>query len=137
LLVLDTSAAAPFLLVDEAKHRLPAVTEAIGDGTCRAPALWTWEVANLLWKAMRSKRMLASELAIALQGVQDLGIAIDNESASQALGRTLVLANQHGLTAYDAAYLELALRLGAKLATYDKSLREAAIAENITLYPEP
>ena len=43
------------------------------------------------------------------------------------------LARSHRLTAYDAAYLELALRKGAPLATLDRRLAEAARAEGVSV----
>lgn len=137
MLVLDTSAAAPFILVDEAQHRLPAVVAAIGDGACTAPALWKWEIANLLWKGLRLRRVLESELPTILNGIEEFGIKFDHESIDQALSRTLSLASRYGLTAYDASYLELALRLDAELASYDADLRAAAIAEGVLVHPAP
>jgi predicted nucleic acid-binding protein len=46
---------------------------------------------------------------------------------------TQSLCRKHGLTAYDAAYLEIALRGGLGLATLDDDLRRAALAENVSL----
>lgn len=137
MLVLDTSATAPFLLADERQDRLPEVVVAVGEGNCIAPAIWSWEVANLLWKVLRSRRVKESELTLVLRDIEDLGISIDTDSVAQALGSTLLLAKYHDLTAYDAAYLELALRMNADLATFDADLRKAAIAEGIRIYPAP
>ena len=53
-------------------------------------------------------------------------IQVDTATDAFALGATLVLGRQEGLAAYDAAYLELALRLGLPLATLDTRLAEAA-----------
>jgi len=65
-----------------------------------------------------------SELAIAL--LQSLLIRVDEATDSNALSSTLVLGRQEGIAAYDAAYLELALRLALPLATLDTRLAEAA-----------
>jgi predicted nucleic acid-binding protein len=62
-----------------------------------------------------------------------LPIQVDAESAAQALQRSVVLAERHGLTVYDAAYLELALRMSLPLASFDHDLRKAAQVEGILL----
>lgn len=76
--------------------------------------------------ALRRNRMTIeqSELAIAL--LQSLLIRVDEATDSNALSSTLVLGRQEGIAAYDAAYLELALRLELPLATLDTRLAEAA-----------
>ena len=53
-------------------------------------------------------------------------IETDGETGRRAAGETAGLARQYGLTVYDAAYLELALRRGATLATTDAALAKAA-----------
>nr|WP_200892550.1 type II toxin-antitoxin system VapC family toxin [Aliterella atlantica] len=58
--------------------------------------------------------------------LQSLLIQVDLATDANALGTTLMLGRQEGLAAYDAAYLELALRLGLPLATIDTRLAEAA-----------
>ena len=62
-----------------------------------------------------------------------LPISLDPETDRQAWGATVRLAEQHKLTVYDAAYLELAQRRGVPLATLDKELRRAAGAEGVML----
>jgi predicted nucleic acid-binding protein len=136
-LIVDASATGPFILADEAQHQINAVADAIRDGRCIAPAIWPWEIANLIWKALRSGRMTTTELDIALKGIEKLSISIEPESVNYALRQTLDLANRYGLTAYDAAYLELAVRVKAELATYDTDLRDAALAEGIVIHPAP
>jgi predicted nucleic acid-binding protein len=66
-----------------------------------------------------------------------LPIHLDSETDRQAWGATVRLAQRHRLTAYDAAYLELAQRRGLPLATLDKQLRDAASAEGVILLGEP
>jgi predicted nucleic acid-binding protein len=53
-------------------------------------------------------------------------VAIDEETPQRALDEVLALARSEGLTTYDAAYLELAMRLGVPLATKDTALQQAA-----------
>jgi predicted nucleic acid-binding protein len=90
------------------------------------PILWRWEVANALLMAVRRGRLAESKLPGILEGLSALPVAIDDDSAARAWTDTLRLAVSAGLTAYDAAYLELAQRLGAPLATLDRKLAQAA-----------
>jgi predicted nucleic acid-binding protein len=59
---------------------------------------------------------------------------VDDQTRSHAFGDTVHLARSHGLSAYDAAYLELAMRRGLPLATLDAKLRSAAVAAGVSLY---
>jgi predicted nucleic acid-binding protein len=137
VLIVDTSAIVPFVLADEADDRIPTVIEAVRDGNCVAPGLWSWEIANSLWKALRSGRLNENQLDTAIQVIESFGVSIETTATEKALGPTLALAIRYGLTAYDAAYLELSMRLGAELATHDADLRKAALAEGITIHPAP
>jgi len=68
-----------------------------------------------------------------LSDLSDFPIHVDPETHRQAWGMTARLAERHGLTVYDAAYLELALRRGLPLATLDEDLRTAARTEKVPL----
>ena len=63
-----------------------------------------------------------------------LPIAVDGKPRLHAVGNTLSLARDHNLSAYDAAYLELAMRRGLPLATLDDKLKTAALAAGVVLY---
>ena len=126
-LVMDGSIALGFLLPDE---RLPQATRAI-DALERGiptwvPSHWTLEVANGLLMAGRRRRIGRADAAEALDVLGQLPIETDDETGRRAGGETTALARQYGLTVYDAAYLELALRRGAALATADAALAKAA-----------
>ena len=62
-------------------------------------------------------------------------IRIDPQTIGNAWVATIQLAIKHKLSAYDAAYLELALRLQCDLATLDRELQTAALAEGLTVIP--
>ena len=124
-LVVDASAAAGWLLPDEAvPEGLLAAME--GQGTLCAPWLFWIELRNILLVCERRGRLAPGAAESFLGAVDDLGIALDTGAASEAV---LALARRRGLTAYDALYLELALRRGLPLATLDHALRRAARAE--------
>jgi predicted nucleic acid-binding protein len=97
------------------------------------PELWRWEVANVLQMNVKRGRHGAAFRDAALLDLGLLSIHVDAEAGRQAWGPTVRVAERHGLTVYDAAYLELALRRGVPLATLDEDLRAAAEAEKVRL----
>ena len=106
-----------------------AVVEAVqGAGTLRAPWLFWVELRNILIVGERRGRLLAGAAEDFLEAVDGLGIQLDTQTPS---ARVLDLARRHRLSAYDALYLELALRLALPLATLDAALGEAARAEGV------
>ena len=103
-----------------------AIKEGIVSGLA-APELFWIEVANVLGVHVRRRRLPPSERDAALNDLQSLQI-VQHQSAEK-LSDLVALSDRHSLTAYDAAYLELAVRLGAPLATLDGDLAAAARAE--------
>jgi predicted nucleic acid-binding protein len=93
------------------------------------PALWTLEVANGLLAAERRRRLDSAEGAGAGQLLLSLPIVVEPLDRSRPLAWVQPLARKHGLSVYDAAYLELSVRRGIPLATLDTALREAALAQ--------
>lgn len=90
------------------------------------PSLWPFEVANALLVLLRRKRILAEERRQALDALGHLPLVVDDEGPRVAFRRISELAAEHGLSIYDAAYLELALRRALPLASRDDALGEAA-----------
>jgi predicted nucleic acid-binding protein len=90
------------------------------------PALWSFEIANSLLVLLRRKKLLAPERERALRALARLPLVVDEEGARLALGTISELAGEHGLSVYDAAYLELALRRKLPLASRDQALCKAA-----------
>lgn len=105
-------------------------TEAALDRVIRegavVPSVWRLEVANALRMAVRRKRCSDAEVDDAVTQLLDLSIEDDRETAVHAWTTTLRLAVDHSLTLYDAAYLELAVRLRLPLASCDRDLIAAA-----------
>lgn len=126
-IVVDASALASLVLPDEAGD---AVAALLGECEPVAPGLLWAEIRNLLLMAERRQRIGSGVLEQALAALDALGIATDTAPVSDQVIR---LARQHGLTVYDALTLELALRLGAPLATADVALRRAAGREGVAL----
>lgn len=104
------------------------VMDALATGPALVPALWNLEVANVLARAERQQVIGTSHSAAFVAMLRNLPITADLEGVGLALSDTLNLARSHHLSAYDAAYLELALRKQIPLATLDSDLRKAIAA---------
>jgi predicted nucleic acid-binding protein len=130
--VIDPSVALAWLLPDETNARAAAVRAAVENGAdAWVPVHWRLEIANGLLMAERRGRITQDQVAQALSLVNGLPFEEDAQTAEQIPARTLALARKHGLTIYDAAYLELAQRRGAILATFDGLLLKAAAGEKV------
>lgn len=131
-LILDGSAALGFLMPDDRSPTALAALDALDDGVpAFVPAHWRLEVANGLLTAERRKRITQADASEALQALFSLPVEIDEETARHVSGETVALARQYRLTVYDAAYLELAMRRGATLATGDAAMAKAARAAGV------
>ena len=124
--VLDCSVAISWCLVDENNPTANAILAMMPDSEAFVPGIWSLEVANTLLVTERRNRMTQQQSQQAIILLQSLFIQVDTATDANALAATITLGRQEGLAAYDAAYLELALRLGLPLATLDTRLAEAA-----------
>ncbi|MDZ8083379.1 MAG: type II toxin-antitoxin system VapC family toxin [Nostoc sp. DcaGUA01] len=134
--VLDCSVAISWCLVDENNPIANAILAMMPDAEAFVPGIWSLEIANVLLVAERRNRMTQKQSSEAIALLQSLLIQVDTATDANALGATLTLGRQEGLAAYDAAYLELALRLGLPLATIDQRLAEAATRCGVDLVEE-
>jgi len=131
--VLDNSIVMAWSFEDEVDQYADAVLERLADTRAVVPGLWSLEVANALLMGERRKRSTEAETIRWTGILAALPITIDGETNSHAWSDTLSLARGHNLSAYDAAYLELAIRRGLPLATIDGKLRTAAEAVGVAL----
>ncbi len=90
------------------------------------PHLFRWEVQNALIMAVRRKRMSVEQLRTNLESLDELGFAVDEVLITSPLATGLEFAQRFELTAYDAAYLELAVRRSLPIMTRDEKLKSAA-----------
>ena len=134
-LIIDSSVALGWCFEDEHTPATISVLDQLAETGAAAPVLWSLEVLNGLIMAERRGRLNATQRHQLGGFLRDLPISLDHETANQAWTATLLLAERHGLTLYDAAYLELAQRLDLPLATLDKELRAAAGSLGVTLLP--
>jgi predicted nucleic acid-binding protein len=132
--VLDCSVTMAWYFKDEADPYASAVCKSLGHCEAVVPALWPLEVANILVQGERHKRSSEADASKWLGYMQQLPIRVDPESPVRAWSDILQVARRHGLSAYDAAYVEVALRLGLPLASLDDRLREAATSAGVPEY---
>ncbi|MEK6544080.1 MAG: type II toxin-antitoxin system VapC family toxin [Elusimicrobiota bacterium] len=124
---LDSSAALAWVLPDERSSLAVRFFSNLKQGAILwIPTLWGYEIANALSVAERRKRLTETQSAQALALLTELPLRTDNAPDANSLWRYRCLALDHGLAAYDAAYLELAERRGLGLATIDEKLSAAA-----------
>ena len=125
-IVLDACTVASWVLPDET----PSSLEAVADAPLAAPWLFWAKLRNILVIAERRSRIPAGMAEMHLDAVASFAIALDVTPVEAVV---LSLARAHRLTVYDALYLELALRRGARLATIDGPLAAAARARGVAL----
>jgi len=132
-LVLDSSVTLAWLYSDEITEAIRRIFEAVAEHGAVAPTLWRLEIANSLTVAVRRGRIDKEFRHAALSDLATLEITMDPQTGTNAWGQTLQLADQFGLTVYDAAYLELAVRRRLPLATLDEKLRAGATGCGVEL----
>jgi predicted nucleic acid-binding protein len=132
-LVLDCSATLAWIYPDETTDAVRRVFDTIAADSCFVPTLWRLEVANGLTIAVRRGRITPAFRADALNVLELASIAVDMETGTHAWNAALYLADQFGLTLYDATYLELARRRSLPLASLDIDLRRAGHALGLPL----
>jgi predicted nucleic acid-binding protein len=130
--VLDCSVTLAWVYGDETTEAVRAVFDDLAGGAW-VPSLWRLEIGNVLEMGVRRGRHDAAFRDATLADLALLPIQLDLETDQHAWGATARLARLHRLTLYDAAYLELARRRDAPLATLDQELRAAALAEGVPL----
>ena len=126
--VADASIAIAWVHPAQATDTTQAILQSVARGaTIHVPALWPLEVANALLVLTRRGKLKRQERQTAIGWLQCLPVRIDHDMASMAFRRLSELADEHTLSVYDAAYLELAQRRSLPLGTKDGPLRRAAL----------
>jgi predicted nucleic acid-binding protein len=127
IVVIDASVTLPWCFADEATPQTNALLTRLRTGDEAAvPGHWPLEVANALRMAGRRGRISEADISQFLEDIEFLPIRIDTTDRKTVRAKIYPLAEQYGLTTYDAAYLELAMRDGLALATLDHGLLRAA-----------
>ncbi len=134
--VVDASVALAWCFPDEASDYADKVLVALQGHTVVVPAVWTLEVSNALLVGERRKRLKRPETLRFVTFLEELSILQESQTVSDSINKVLPLARDCELSAYDAAYLELALRRGAPLATLDLNLQRAAKRVGVPSFPD-
>jgi len=132
--VLDGSVTMAWFFADESNAYADAVLTELETARALVPSIWSLEVANTVLVGERRKRSTEAQAAAWLGILESLAIEVDGETTSHAWSETLALARSQNLSAYDAAYLELAMRRGLPIATLDGKLKNAALAVGVSIY---
>ena len=134
-LVLDGSVALAWLFQDEQDPYADAIVEKLPSIMMLVPRLWHLEILNVLLVGERRGRCTSTDTSTWLTFLTGLPVHVDTETETSAWAATAILARQHGLTSYDASYLELAIREKIPLATLDKKLKAVAGSLGILYQP--
>lgn len=126
-IVIDASAAASWLLPDETPG---ACQEVLQTAELHAPVLFWAEMRNILVVSERRKQLTANMVSEAVSVLDALKVNFDRSPDG---ARVLQLAREHGLTVYDALYVELAQRLQMPFLTLDRKLAAAAAEEGVSM----
>jgi predicted nucleic acid-binding protein len=127
--VIEASLAASWCFPDERTSYTEAVLNTISGGAeAIAPRLWAYEIRNCILMGVRRRRITMAHAEAFLEDLKSLPIRLTDPLSSS---HVFALADRHGLTVYDAAYLNIAIREGIPLVSLDKALIRAA--ENLGL----
>jgi predicted nucleic acid-binding protein len=132
--ILDCSVTMAWCFDDEATNLTNAVRDSLVAAGAVVPSIWPLEVANATIVGERRKRLDEARSRRFITLLESLPIVVDGETSLHAFSDISHLARTYQLSAYDAAYLELAIRRGLPLACLDGKLRAAATAAGVSLF---
>jgi predicted nucleic acid-binding protein len=113
-------------------NHVRAMSEELGLSAI-APAIWPMEVTNVIVRAVRRGIISAEQGNELVSIAKSHPVSIETDRNTSAMQPIFHLAAHHQLSAYDASYLELALRRAIPLATLDQDLIKAANAAGVSL----
>lgn len=133
-MVLDSSFLIALMVEEEHSDFAAEILSELASTEFQAPALLVWEIANVLEKKVRKMQLSKDDRTVMLGRFDDLPIILHPAPDADGLVELAALCDAYGLTAYDAAYLALALEGSSALATLDRHLATAARAEGLTVH---
>lgn len=131
-LVLDSSVCLSWFFPDERTSFTDTALQLAANETCWVPSVWRLEFPNALLVAEKRRRLTRNERLQVLDEAARLAIRVD--TLVHDIRQISTLADRHGLSTYDASYLELAMRLHAPLVTLDKELAASAVAAGAVVH---
>jgi len=129
--VLDSSVAMAWCFRDEATTATSRLLDRMGTEAAAVPAWWFLEITNVLAIAERRERISPAQVAEFIALIETFDLEVDDQAPRRAFTHLLPLCRGLGLSSYDAAYLDLALRRQLPLACLDNDLRGAAAAVGV------
>lgn len=133
MIVVDASAAVSWLLSEKTASN--SLGEIFVTRQIIVPAHWTVEIGHAILKALRRKAVMKQHLIEIGANLELLDIRVEPPMKMSSITPMISFARQHGLTMYDAAYVQLALAQSAELATFDSAMRNAASQLGVALFP--
>lgn len=131
--VLDNSISASWILEDEFDNYSSQILDKLLSEPAIVPGIWVLEITNTMVVGFRRKRISPAKQASTIELLRSLPITVESNHSQNDLDRLMQLAQTYSLSAYDAAYLDLAIRLELPLATKDSDLIKAAKAASVAL----
>ena len=135
MIVLDASLMLEWLVGKDGRMAFPDIYEALSQVPVFVPSHWPLEIGNTLRPELRSRKLSVADFYLIMDEFDGVDIRVQSSFELDEIGPLAQFAVAHDLTTYDAAYVQLALQLGASLATLDRAMRAAAAALNIPVLP--
>jgi predicted nucleic acid-binding protein len=133
--VLDVSVTMAWCFEDESSDETWQLLDRLANDSVLVPGIWSAEVANVLLVAERWRRLTRPQARAFIARLLSLPILVEEIGSARLLTDVLTLGRETGLAAYDALYLDLAIRRDLPLATSDRALRTAARKSRVALLP--
>lgn len=131
--ILDCSVYISWCLQEGGIEKSSKILEAITKNEISVPSLWIYEVTNTLNVAVKRKRITIAEAHQLIKDIQLLPIELDKPTNDNMLNM-FNIANEHNLSAYDASYIELALRTNLPITSFDKDVVKVAKKFGIKIF---
>jgi predicted nucleic acid-binding protein len=123
-IAVDASVALAWCFPDEASDYADSVLLAVENQTVIVPAIWAVEITNALLVGERRKRIRQPEVRRFIDLMSSLSVFEDGQPFADTVSNVLPLARDYDLSAYDAAYLDVAVRHEIPLATLDVAVQK-------------
>jgi predicted nucleic acid-binding protein len=133
LIVVDASLMTAWLLNEPALMADADISEILADRLVFVPSHWPMEVSNALRTSLRSGRLGPSDFNAIVDRLDHFRIWVEPSMHLDEILPLAQFAADHGLTAYDAAYVQLAV--SRRLASLDKAMRRTAIGLGAIVVP--
>ena len=133
-IVVDASVTLAWCFPDEGSKYAEQVLATVEEQPIIVPALWLWEVANGVLVGERRKRLRQPEIRRFIELLRDLPITPDDQNGIANMANMLSLGKEYAMSAYDAAYLDVALRHSLPLATLNEDLLKAGEKAGVEIF---